>query len=245
MKYLILILLFPFSSFSQEVRTFLADRTADYSVPSGTKEVIIECWGAGGNGNIYEGGSGGDYLLKKILVNTFSIEEHSIGSSGSPNTILKVKVNGNLLDFVAKGGKEKDNNFQNNPLPNNSDFTTSNFDFYYKGENGSLNTISEFSTLTNENNNNFYVRITEIGGDGGNSYYPTSTKGKGSVLLGTITKPQYGNWIIQDNISFNLPTNGITPGGGGGGGSKYFSSSNTLNLFGKGGLGMIRITFNK
>ncbi|MCC6186430.1 MAG: hypothetical protein IT256_04690 [Chitinophagaceae bacterium] len=217
-----------------QVRTYIPFEPYELGVPVETKEMIIELWGAGGNGNEFGGGDAGDYLMKRFSGTEIEMLEMKPAQNFMMETYVKFKIDGKVKELIAFSGSKKNANFSGS------------FDLYYKGGVGAANHIISFSTEQNDDKVE-KIRISELGGDGGNSYYPTITKGVGSSFVGSILRKKFiGNgWgiVVEDNINYSNPLNGNTPGGGGGGGSRYYKGSMGEKFFGIGGLGMVRITY--
>lgn len=58
-----------------------------WTIPAGTKKLLVQAWGGGGGGNSYGGGGGGGYIIAEFGVNSSSTVNIIIGTGGPGGTV--------------------------------------------------------------------------------------------------------------------------------------------------------------
>lgn len=58
-----------------------------WTIPAGTKKILVQAWGGGGGGNSYGGGGGGGYIVATFGVNSSSTVNILIGTGGPGGTV--------------------------------------------------------------------------------------------------------------------------------------------------------------
>lgn len=210
---IVFIILLGSSSASIKAQTTLNPNNTSYTVPTGVYEIIVEAWGAGGNGgsigeNVTRGGGGGGggaYSKRTMAVYPGQSIAYQVGKQ--TNVLLDRDTF--FLDktiVLAKGGQNGNIN------------TTA------AGGFGGSGTDSR-GDITTSGGGGIAGGNSTAGGKGGNS--PTGG-GSGGIGAGTSSN--------------NQAVAGGIPGGGGGGGYRKSGFGGYDILGASGGIGQIKIT---
>lgn len=183
-------------------QTFTSDGT--FTVPDGVTKILVTAFGAGGSGYDYDGGQGGDFVIRKAFMVTPNDSLSITVGKGSLDNDGGATVIGNLITLAGggKGGKKRNHKGAlSGANVNTVDVAAQNTVFAHGGLHGANNPSSDGGR----------------GGYGGGAGY-----GRGGAG---------GKGYLEGYKGFDGENGGIGAGGGGGG---YGSTLGTPGIGGDG-----------
>ena len=183
-------------------QTFTSDGT--FTVPDGVTTLLVTAFGAGGSGYNYDGGQGGDFVIRKAFMVTPNDSLSITVGKGNLNNDGGATVIGNLITLAGggKGGKKRNHKGAlGGTTVNRVEVAAQNTVFAHGGLRGTDNTSSSGGS----------------GGSGGGAGYGRGGDG--------------ANGNTEYYVGFNGENGGIGAGGGGGG---YGSRIGTPGIGGNG-----------
>ena len=183
-------------------QTFTSDGT--FTVPDGVTKILVTAFGAGGSGYNYNGGQGGDFVIRKAFMVTPNDSLSITVGKGNLNNYCGASVIGNLITLAGgcKGGKKRNHKGAlGGTTVNSVEVAAQNTVFAHGGLRGTDNTSSSGGP----------------GGSGGGAGYGRGGDG--------------ANGNTGYYVGFNGENGGIGAGGGGGG---HGSSMGTPGIGGDG-----------
>lgn len=242
--FLLLLVGAPVEGAGQTTQTFTT--SGSWTVPSGVTSVQVECWGAGGGGGGNNstsdgagGGGGGGYSRATLTVIPGNIYTINVGNGGTGGTGAQNGSSGEsswfgsittILANGGSGGEQRTNNGGDGGTGAAIGVVTGTNTARFTGGNGAAG---------RDNN-------TGIGGGGGSSA-GTSANGNNAssdiaVYSQTGASAPTGGGAGADGDG-DGGSDGASPGGGGAGAGDKDNNFSTANSGGKGGNGLVRITY--
>ena len=170
-----------------------------WTIPQGTKKILVQAWGGGGGGSSYGGGGGGGYITAEFGVNSSSTVNITLGTGG-PGTSVSNGPFGNPTNVVVKdsfnttytlyagGGTTSYASGNYTFSASGGSFTCNPGYDNYTGANGRPGEPNSYNYV--EKTAGVFVEIVQ-GGNGGNAGNRNETGGKGGSVVtgGRIAAP--------------------------------------------------------